>query len=64
MSGSRLTDLQHPWRGQDLDNVRTQDVRRSVVSGGLLIGENLPMVGRLLGHAEVQTNAQPISPTI
>ena len=27
-------------------------------SGGLLVGEGLPMIGKLLGHTQVQTTAR------
>ena len=60
--GSHLTDLQHPWRRirarADLDDVRIHDLRHSFASGGLLVGEGLPMIGKLLGHTQVQTTAR------
>ncbi len=60
--GSHLTDLQHPWRRirarAGLDDVRIHDLRHSFASGGLLVGEGLPMIGRLLGHTQVQTTAR------
>ena len=59
---SHLTDLQHPWRRirarADLDDVRIHDLRHSFASGGLLVGEGLPMIGKLLGHTQVQTTAR------
>ena len=55
--GNHLTDLQHPWRRirarADLDDVRIHDLRHSFASGGLLVGEGLPMIGKLLGHTQV-----------
>ena len=61
-SGSHLTDLQHPWRRirarAGLDDVRIHDLRHSFASGGLLVGEGLPMIGKLLGHTQVQTTAR------
>ena len=46
---SHLTDLQHPWRRirarAGLDDVRIHDLRHSFASGGLLVGEGLPMIG-------------------
>ena len=58
---SHLTDLQHPWRRirtrADLDDVRIHDLRHSFASGGL-VGEGLPMIGKLLGHTQVQTTAR------
>ena len=60
--GGHLTDLQHPWRRirarADLDDVRIHDLRHSFASGGLLVGEGLPMIGKLLGHTQVQTTAR------
>ena len=60
--GSHLTDLQHPWRRirarAGLDDVRIHDLRHRFASGGLLVGEGLPMIGKLLGHTQVQTTAR------
>ena len=60
--GSHLTDLQHPWRRirerAGLNDVRIHDLRHSFASGGLLVGEGLPMIGKLLGHTQVQTTAR------
>ena len=60
--GSHLTDLQHPWRRirarAGLNDVRLHDLRHSFASGGLLVGEGLPMIGKLLGHTQVQTTAR------
>ncbi len=57
-----LTDLQHPWRRirarAGLDDVRIHDLRHSFARGGLLVGEGLPMIGKLLGHTQVQTTAR------
>ncbi len=60
--GSRLNDLQHPWRRirakAGLDDVRIHDLRHSYASGALALGEGLPMIGKLLGHTQVQTTAR------
>ena len=60
--GAHLTDLQKPWRRirkeAGLDNVRIHDLRHTFASGGLLVGEGLPMIGKLLGHTQVQTTAR------
>lgn len=57
-----LTDLQHPWRriraAANLDDVRIHDLRHTFASGGLLVGEGLSMIGKLLGHTQVQTTAR------
>ena len=41
-----------------LDGVRLHDLGHSFASGGLLVGEGLPMIGELLGHTQVQTTAR------
>jgi len=60
--GARLTDLQPPWRRirrrAKLDDVRLHDLRHSFASGALFLGEGLPMIGKLLGHTQVQTTAR------
>jgi integrase len=60
--GAHLTDLQHPWqrirKAAGLDDVRIHDLRHTFASGGLLVGEGLPMIGKLLGHTQVQTTAR------
>ena len=38
--------------------VRIHDLLHTFVSGGLLVGEGLPMIGKLLGHTQVQTTAR------
>ena len=59
---THLTDLQHPWRrvrkAAALDDVRIHDLRHTFASGGLLVGEGLAMIGKLLGHTQVQTTAR------
>ena len=60
--GSRLASLHFPWgrirKRAGLDDVRLHDLRHSFASGGLLVGEGLPMIGKLLGHSQVQTTAR------
>src|SRR5262249_10148773 len=60
--GPHLTDLQRPWRkvrkAARLDDVRIHDLRHTFASGGLAVGEGLPMIGKLLGHTQVQTTAR------
>ncbi len=57
-----LHDLNYWWkriRGRaKLDGVRIHDLRHSYASGGLLVGEGLPMIGKLLGHNHVHTTAR------
>ena len=33
--------------------MRTHDLRRSFANGGLLDGDVLPMIGKLLGHTQI-----------
>ena len=60
--GSHLTDLQPPWQriraAARLTDVRIHDLRHTFASGGIAAGENLPMIGKLLGHTQVQTTAR------
>ena len=60
--GSRVASLHYPWgrirKRAGLDDVRLHDLRHSFASGGLLVGEGLPMIGKLLGHSQVQTTAR------
>ena len=60
--GARIASLHFPWarirRRAGLDDVRLHDLRHSFASGGLLVGEGLPMIGKLLGHSHVQTTAR------
>ena len=62
VSGRHLTDLQRPWRRirarAGLTDVRIHDLRHSFASGAVRIGEGLPMIGKLLGHTQVQTTAR------
>jgi len=62
LEGSYLTDLQHPWRRirakAGLDNVRIYDLRHSFASNAIALGMSLPMVGKLLGHTQIQTTAR------
>ena len=62
LPGSHLTDLQKPWRRirarAELENVRIHDLRHSYASRALALGESLTMIGKLLGHTQVQTTAR------
>ena len=59
--GTHLIDLQRSWRRirahAGLGDVRVHDLRHSVASRTLALGESLPMIGKLLGHT-VQTTAR------
>jgi integrase len=41
-----------------LVGVRIHDLRHSFASGAVALGESLPMIGKLLGHTQVQTTAR------
>ena len=60
--GKHIADLHGPWRRildrAGIENLRIHDLRHSFASGGLLVGEGLPMIGKLLGHSKVQTTAR------
>ena len=62
LPGSHLTDLQRPWRRirkrAELEDVRIHDLRHSFASRALALGESLTMIGKLLGHTQVQTTAR------
>lgn len=59
LPNSHLTDLQHPWRRirakAQLDDVRIHDLRHSYASMAVSNGMPIQMVGRLLGHTQLQT---------
>lgn len=62
IEGHHLTDMQRPWRRlrkrAGLDGLRIHDLRHSFASDALQLGEDLPMIGKLLGHTQVQTTAR------
>jgi integrase len=62
IEGQHLTDMQRPWRRlrkrAGLDDLRIHDLRHSFASDALQLGEDLPMIGKLLGHTQVQTTAR------
>lgn len=62
VEGQYLTDIQKPWRRlrarAGLDTLRIHDLRHSFASDALQLGADLTMIGRLLGHTQVQTTAR------
>lgn len=59
VEGKHATDLQHPWRRirerAGLTNVRIHDLRHTYASNAVSSGMPIQMVGRLLGHTQIQT---------
>ena len=60
--GTHIAYLHDSWtrilERAGIENLRIHDLRHSFASGGLLVGEGLPMIGKLLGHTKVQTTAR------
>lgn len=60
--GGRLTDLQPFWQRvrarAGLKDVRIHDLRHTFASTAVASGQGLPMIGKLLGHTQVQTTAR------
>ncbi|TXC67716.1 tyrosine-type recombinase/integrase [Sphingorhabdus soli] len=60
--GQHLTDLQPFWqrvRGRaGLKDARIHDLRHTFASIAVSNGQSLPMIGKLLGHTQVQTTAR------
>ncbi len=59
LDGSYITDFQKPWRRMrkqaDIEDVRIHDLRHSFASGAVSMGESMPIIGKLLGHTQIQT---------
>ncbi|MBL0935485.1 MAG: tyrosine-type recombinase/integrase [Rhizobiaceae bacterium] len=62
VEGQHLTDMQKPWRRlrkrAGLEGLRIHDLRHSFASDALQLGQDLTMIGKLLGHTQVQTTAR------
>ena len=62
IDGRPLRNVDRSWRKvrarAGLEGVRLHDLRHSFASRALALGESLPMIGRLLGHARVRTTAR------
>jgi integrase len=57
--GQHVTDMQKPWRRirkqAMIEDVRIHDLRHTYASNAVMQGLSIPMVGKLLGHTQVQT---------
>ena len=60
--GTHLRKLDDAWQSvrsrAGLDDVRLHDLRHSFASRALALGEGLPMIGKLLGHARIETTSR------
>jgi integrase len=60
--GQHLVNLGNAWRrirkAAGIPDVRLHDLRHSFASVAVGLGEGLPMIGKLLGHSQVQTTAR------
>ena len=60
--GKAMRNLNDPWEivceRAGLEDMRLHDCRHSYASRALALGESLPMIGRLLGHTQVETTAR------
>ena len=60
--GSHLPTITAEWyrlrARAGLDDVRIHDLRHSYASRALAAGESLSMIGKLLGHADIQSTAR------
>ena len=61
-AGRRLSSIFEPWARvrarAGLDDVRIHDLRHSYASRALALGESLPVIAKLLGHAQIQSTAR------
>ena len=60
--GRHMRSIDDAWQivreRAGLDDVRLHDLRHSYASRALALGETLPMIGRLLGHSQMETTAR------
>ena len=62
IKGTYMRNVNDPWKiiraRAGLEDVRIHDLRHSFASRALALGESLPMIGKLLGHTQVETTAR------
>ena len=62
IEGRAMRNLNDPWEvicgRAGLEDMRIHDCRHSFASRALALGESLPIIGRLLGHTQVETTAR------
>ncbi len=62
IKGMPMRNLNAHWdigcERADIEDMRLHDCRHSYASRALALGESLPMIGRLLGHTQVETTAR------
>ena len=60
--GAHMRNINGPWEivraRAGIENVRLHDLRHSFASRALALGESLPMIGKLLGHTQIETTAR------
>ncbi|MDQ3245705.1 MAG: site-specific integrase, partial [Pseudomonadota bacterium] len=67
LQGKPLSDLQPFWQRvrarAGVKDVRIHDLRHTFASTAVASGQSLPMIGKLLGHTQVQTTQRYATPT-
>ncbi len=59
VEGQAINNLEKPWRrvrkSAELEDVRLHDLRHTYASNAILAGLSIPMLGKILGHTQIQT---------